>query len=114
MSKDGKTIPGGVPAKSGCGCSAKPAAAGAAEMATGCCGGGHNHADRAHHEHHAAAKTGVRDPVCGMTVDPETARAKGLHSAHKANDQFFCGRGCKLDFDEDPGRYLDPTYTPSM
>ncbi len=54
------------------------------------------------------------DPVCGMTVDPESARAKGLHSEYKGVDYFFCGKGCKLDFDEDPARYLDPKYTPSM
>ena len=56
----------------------------------------------------------VIDPVCGMTVDPESARAKGLHSEYKGVDYFFCGKGCKLDFDEDPARYLDPNYTPSM
>ena len=54
------------------------------------------------------------DPVCGMSVDPATAREAGLHSAFEGTDYFFCGRGCKLDFDEDPGRYLDPSYVPSM
>lgn len=59
---------------------------------------------------HAAAS----DPVCGMTVDPETARARGLHSTHAGTDYFFCGKGCKLEFDEDPEQYLDPEYVPSM
>jgi YHS domain-containing protein len=54
------------------------------------------------------------DPVCGMTVVRESARARGLYSTHKDIDYFFCGRGCKLDFDEDPERYLDPDYMPSM
>ena len=54
------------------------------------------------------------DPVCGMTVEPESARAAGLHSRHADTDYFFCGKGCKLDFDEDPGRYLAPDYVPSM
>lgn len=54
------------------------------------------------------------DPVCGMTVEPESARAKGLHLQHRGADYFFCGRGCKLDFEEDPDRYLDPRYVPSM
>jgi YHS domain-containing protein len=49
-----------------------------------------------------------------MSVDPATAREAGLHSAFQGTDYFFCGRGCKLDFDEDPGRYLDPSYVPSM
>jgi YHS domain-containing protein len=54
------------------------------------------------------------DPVCGMTVEPDEARAKGLQSTYNATDYFFCGKGCKLDFDEDPERYLDPGYVPSM
>ena len=69
------------------------------------------------HQDHASASTRlakVIDPVCGMTVDPEVARANGLHSAYKDTDYFFCGRGCKLDFEEDPDHYLDPGYTPGM
>jgi Cu+-exporting ATPase len=54
------------------------------------------------------------DPVCGMAVDPEAARAKGLHSTYAGRGFWFCGRGCKLDFDEDPEHYLDPSYRPSM
>lgn len=54
------------------------------------------------------------DPVCGMTVESSTSEAKGLRSQYEGRDFFFCGRGCKLDFDEDPNRYLDPSYVPSM
>ena len=56
----------------------------------------------------------LADPVCGMTVDAKQAEAKALTSRHDARDYFFCGRGCKLEFDEDPGRFLDPAHTPSM
>ena len=56
----------------------------------------------------------VIDPVCGMTVDPASAREKGLTSRHKDIDYYFCGRGCQLEFGDDPGRYLDPNYVPSM
>jgi YHS domain-containing protein len=73
------------------------------------------------HAHHHdggndATDTGSQaiDPVCGMTVEPEAARAKGLSSAYHGTEYFFCGKGCKLDFDEDPERYLDPNYVPSM
>ncbi len=55
-----------------------------------------------------------KDPVCGMTVERESARARDLHSRHADTDYYFCGKGCKLDFDEDPERYLDPDYVPSM
>jgi Cu+-exporting ATPase len=54
------------------------------------------------------------DPVCGMTVDIATAMARNLHYRHEDVDYYFCGRGCRLDFEEDPGRYLDPNYQPSM
>lgn len=49
-----------------------------------------------------------------MTVVPEVARPQGLYSTYKGTDYFFCGKGCKLEFDEDPERYLDPSYVPSM
>jgi putative intracellular protease/amidase/YHS domain-containing protein len=54
------------------------------------------------------------DPVCGMRPDPEEARADGLLSHHEGTDFFFCGRGCKLEFDDDPARFLDPLYVPRM
>ena len=68
----------------------------------------------AHHASGGSMEGMALDPVCGMTVDPESARANGLHSSYKGVDYFFCGKGCKLDFEEDPERYLDPKYVPSM
>jgi P-type Cu+ transporter len=56
----------------------------------------------------------VLDPVCGMTVDPEQAESKGLSAEHDGTTYYFCGRGCMLDFQEDPERYLAPDYRPSM
>lgn len=54
------------------------------------------------------------DPVCGMTVALDNARARGLHSSYQRRDYFFCGKGCKLEFDDVPDRYLAPAYVPSM
>ena len=54
------------------------------------------------------------DPVCGMTVDIEGARSRDLVAEHDGTTYFFCGRGCKLDFEENPGPFLDPNYVPSM
>ena len=62
----------------------------------------------------SAASGEAIDPVCGMTVDMADARARGLQAIHQNVDYYFCGKGCKLDFGEDPERYLDPSYTPSM
>jgi Cu+-exporting ATPase len=78
-------------------------------------GSGHSHEHEHSHDHDESAQDGAAiDPVCGMTVEPPTALEKGLHSNYKSTDYFFCGKGCKLEFDEDPERYLDPAYTPSM
>jgi YHS domain-containing protein len=54
------------------------------------------------------------DPVCGMTVNPEVAQAAGLTAEHEGRGFFFCGRGCKLEFLDDPKRFFDPDYVPHM
>lgn len=56
----------------------------------------------------------VKDPVCGMDVNPEIAAAQGLTAEHDGQTYYFCGRGCKLDFDDDPARIIDPGYEPHM
>lgn len=37
-----------------------------------------------------------------------------LSVEHDGITYYFCGRGCKLDFEEDPERFLDPSYEPTM
>ena len=54
------------------------------------------------------------DPVCGMEVNPEIAHAQGLSAEHEGQTYFFCGKGCKLDFEDDPAKFFDPNYVPSM
>lgn len=54
------------------------------------------------------------DPVCGMQVDPASATAKGLTAEHEGQTYYFCGRGCLLDFSENPAPYLAPDHKPSM
>jgi YHS domain-containing protein len=54
------------------------------------------------------------DPVCGMRVDPEAARARGLTLEHDGRDYVFCGKGCMLEFRDDPAAYLDPRHLPTM
>lgn len=66
------------------------------------------------HAQHESPPAGALDPVCGMTVEPEAARARSLHSSFAGTDYFFCGKGCKLEFEDDPERYLDPAYIPTM
>ena len=52
-----------------------------------------------------------KDPVCGMDVDTETSE---LSVEYKGTVYWLCGRGCMLDFQEDPEKYLDPGYDPAM
>jgi Cu+-exporting ATPase len=54
------------------------------------------------------------DPVCGMTVDMAGATARDLVSEHAGATYYFCGKGCKLEFGDDPDHFLDPSYVPSM
>jgi Cu+-exporting ATPase len=53
----------------------------------------------------SAGAATVKDPVCGMSVDPAT-------TAHRANhddqDYFFCSAGCRTKFVAAPQRYLNP------
>ena len=45
------------------------------------------------------------DPVCGMTVKPESPHASDLDGIHYR----FCSAKCKTKFDTEPRRYLNPT-----
>ncbi|HZW85308.1 MAG TPA: YHS domain-containing protein [Nitrososphaerales archaeon] len=44
----------------------------------------------------------ARDPVCGMTVDEESARLK---SDFGGKTYYFCSQGCMDSFNSNPGRY---------
>lgn len=59
-----------------------------------------------------AVPTKVKDPVCGMSVDPRSARG-GSH-AHQGTTYYFCNPKCNERFQADPAKYLDPSYKPGM
>jgi Cu+-exporting ATPase len=70
--------------------------------------------DHAHHEHgpscghdHAAkpAPDLAKDPVCGMSVDPHTAKHR---HTHKGQTYYFCSASCRTKFANDPEKYLSP------
>jgi YHS domain-containing protein len=61
---------------------------------------------------HAAPQP--QDPVCGMTVSREVASAAGLTAEHEGQSYYFCGRGCRLEFLDDPKQFFDPDYLPHM
>jgi Cu+-exporting ATPase len=79
---------------------------------------GHDHSHHAPRRHDAhrdvtqedvaqedVAQEGERDPVCGMTVDPQ--RTPHRHG-HDGRTYYFCGSGCKAKFAADPTKYLTP------
>ena len=47
--------------------------------------------------------TTVKDPVCGMTIDPTTAAAT---REHEGITYYFCNPGCADKFDQDTARYI--------
>jgi Cu+-exporting ATPase len=50
----------------------------------------------------AEPATTVRDPVCGMEIDPAAAAA---HRGFGSCTVYFCSQGCAGAFDAEPGRY---------
>ena len=63
------------------------------------------HADHDHHGHDHSHAQGVLDPVCGMTVDPHTAKHRHDYKGHT---YYFCSAGCRTKFAADPDKYLSP------
>src|SRR3989440_9005951 len=51
-----------------------------------------------------AREAQAKDPVCGMTVDPQNA--EGSHE-YKGQTYLFCSLGCREKFKADPERFLN-------
>jgi len=45
----------------------------------------------------------VRDPVCGMWIDPEDAADETLY---KDKIFYFCAPGCKIAFEREPEIFI--------
>jgi Cu+-exporting ATPase len=52
----------------------------------------------------------VTDAVCGMKIDPLTA--KGGETSFEGHDYFFCSSKCKAKFDLEPHAYLHEASQP--
>jgi Cu+-exporting ATPase len=69
-----------------------------------------------HHDHHPGHDHGtaaiggsdpvVRDPVCGMMVDPHAGKPTAEHAGHTFH---FCSAGCRTRFEAEPEKYLTAT-----
>ena len=55
-----------------------------------------------HHDHAPKAADKATDPVCGMTVNPATARSADV----RGETYYFCSEGCRTKFVADPDKYL--------
>ncbi|WP_457935503.1 heavy metal translocating P-type ATPase [Mesorhizobium sp. 10J20-29] len=64
----------------------------------GCCTSGASAAGK--------AEDVVRDPVCGMTVDPTAGKPSAEHDGHVFH---FCSESCRTKFTKDPEAYLTAT-----
>ncbi len=67
----------------------------------------HIHSDPHQHAHEralASTDPAMIDPVCGMTVKPDSPH----HAQHAAQEYHFCSAGCRTKFVADPARYLAP------
>src|SRR5882757_6889120 len=45
------------------------------------------------------------DPVCGMSVDPQTAKHRLVY---RGRDYFFCSGRCRGHFEAEPEKFLQP------
>ncbi|RKG40009.1 heavy metal translocating P-type ATPase [Acinetobacter rongchengensis] len=121
-----------VKTKSGCGCSGKTQPSKATQIkevqpqsaaccgdekpepvkTSSCCSGGnhtqHNHSGvkHEHHSHsqHADQSNTAIDPVCGMSVEQDTA----LKTDYQGQTYYFCHPSCLDKFIHDPEPYLIP------
>ncbi|RUY47415.1 YHS domain-containing protein, partial [Mesorhizobium sp. M7A.F.Ca.CA.001.13.2.1] len=73
------------------------------------------HSDHDHHAHGSCCSTKgavpttksvVRDPVCGMTVDPAAGKPTAEHDGHLYH---FCSQGCRTKFVAEPEKFLTAT-----
>ena len=66
------------------------------------------------HDHNPAPPTSnvVKDPVCGMSVDPQVTPHR---TTHAGQNYFFCSSGCVAKFEAAPERYASdaPRAEPS-
>jgi P-type Cu+ transporter len=65
----------------------------------------------AHAPHAEHSGEGVRDPVCGMKVDPHTA---AYRQTHRGRTHYFCSRSCQAKFSADPAKYLELDTTTAV
>lgn len=46
----------------------------------------------------------VKDPVCGMTIDSDTAAGQ---ATHQGQTYYFCSEQCRARFEREPSKYVE-------
>jgi Cu+-exporting ATPase len=71
----------------------------------------HAHMHDAQQGVHERSEQTVKDPVCGMTVDPHTAQHRRTYNGRP---YYFCSTNCREQFAANPHRYLksEPQIAP--
>ncbi|MEP7312507.1 MAG: heavy metal translocating P-type ATPase [Pseudomonadota bacterium] len=64
----------------------------------------HDHSQHQGHDSVAASEATLKDPVCGMSVSPDSPH----QAEHRGATYRFCSAGCQKKFVADPGKYLAP------
>jgi YHS domain-containing protein len=49
----------------------------------------------------------IKDPVCGMEVEPGRTRLVAVYQGHS---YWFCSRACRETFEKNPQKYLEPKH----
>ncbi|MEO5584560.1 MAG: YHS domain-containing protein, partial [Flavobacteriales bacterium] len=88
-------VPSSGAAKGSCCAPSAPSSSSSGAVKSSCCS--------------PSVSSAVKDPVCGMDVDPATAK---YSSEYKGTTYYFCMEGCKKKFDADPAKYLVPASSP--
>ncbi len=73
----------------------------------------HHHRGHEHHDDQRLGADGaetVKDPVCGMDVDPRTTPHK---ASFEGQEYFFCSAGCQAKFQKEPSRYTPSAPRPT-
>lgn len=73
---------------------------------------GHQPDDHSHdHGHFHGSGESAKDPVCGMAIDPATAKHQATYAGQS---YFFCSTSCHSKFEADPTAYVGHREEPSV
>lgn len=65
--------------------------------------GGHGHGHHNGHPKPTGDGKNVKDPVCGMSIDPDKSKAA---SVYQGLTHYFCSTSCRDKFEKNPAQYI--------